>query len=98
MIIFPFFIISNLVALNVRVHPSSHNFAIEMSDFWISLKTCAVVAADDNSGCTKDAVTLLFIFCPFGRPTSMHGAFWFILCIGASVVRKWPVVPVSAIA
>ena len=96
--ILSFFIISTFFALNVQVQPSSQNFDINISDFWMLWKIYAFVAIVDNFGGCSEVVMLLVIFCPFGIPTLVYESSFLLLSTGVFYGRKYPVVPLLAIA
>ena len=85
--------------VKVAVHPASHSWPMEMRELapWLSAgKRWAAVAVFRREGKGRWAVWVEVMVSPFGRWTVMgfSASCWCVL--GASVVKKWPMVPVSA--
>jgi hypothetical protein len=87
-------------AVNVAVQPTSHNCPMLRSECGWSLgNTWAVVASWGSAGRLISAMPVERIVLPSGRDTVMGGSPVAVLGMGhAAAVRKWPVLPVSAMA
>jgi hypothetical protein len=87
-------------AVNVAVQPTSHNWPMLRSEWgWSCGKMWAVVASRGRCGRLISAVPVDRMVLPSGRDTVRGGRVLSVVGVGqADAVRKWPVLPVSAMA
>lgn len=83
----------------VMLYPASQKTAVDSSDACDSPGTiCALVAAVRNPGMARSQVCVERNVAPLGSKIEMGFVASCLLHTGASVVRKWPVAPVSLMA
>lgn len=81
------------------VYPASQKTAVDSSDAWERPGTiCAFLAAGRKLGMASSHVCVDLRVFPFGRRMEIGFCAICLLWTGASLVRKWPVAPVSLMA
>jgi hypothetical protein len=92
-------VMETLVAVKVAVHLESHSWPIEIRGPALRLGTMWALRASSGTraGTSRSASWVDCMELPAGSSTVMLGFAGHLLMKGASEVRKWPVLPVSAI-
>ena len=94
----PLYITSQCDALNVTVHPASHNTLIPISDATVRLGTMWPVSTVGRPGIVMSHSCVDFTFVPSGRLMVSGCCATRLLFTGALSMTKIAVAPVSAIA